>query len=157
MAPVGLNAENWRSDRKDTPYFSTGAVLSVVQLGRLGRTLGHLLAGRDADGFQAAHFAEMTRPSAVNPMFGGGLWRNTRSGRASAIQVERSIDSPLPASFWNQSCLSTRQPPSLVALIGSGGKRVYIWPDEDERIARMANGSSWNDAAFLSRIAPPGA
>lgn len=150
MGPVGLNTGNWRSDANKVPYFSTGTILSVTELGRLGKTLCRLLAGRDADGFSAAHFAEIARPSAVNPMFGGGLWRNSGS---SAIAIERSIDAPLPSSFWRSGCLSPRQPASLAALVGSGGKRVYLWPEDDRRVARFGRSTSWNDAAFLARIA----
>lgn len=153
MRPVGLNARDWRSDRNGVPYFSTGTILSVIELGRLGKTLGHLLAGRNADGFSAVHFTEVTRPSAANPMFGGGLWRNSRAAGSGAIAVERSIDAPLPASVWSKACLSPRQPASLVALIGSGGKRVYLWPESDQRIARFGRSTSWNDAAFLATVA----
>ncbi|RYD48652.1 MAG: twin-arginine translocation signal domain-containing protein [Verrucomicrobiaceae bacterium] len=154
MRPVGLSHWNWRSDRGNNPYFSTGTQLDISELGRLGRTISRLLAGRDCDGFSADAFARMTRPSSVNPMFGGGLWRNTRAARTGAIsiQVERNIDDPRPGSFWNQACLSTRQPPDLVALIGSGGRRVYLWPDQDRRIARLGSSTSWSDAALLSRI-----
>lgn len=154
MSPVGLNAGNWRSDRSDTPYFSTGTELSVQELGRLGRTIASLLRNRNSDGFSAEHFASMTRPSSANPMFGGGLWRNTNARRAGAgvIEVERSIDNPLPASYWSRACLSTRQPSDLVVLIGSGGKRVYLWPEQDRRVARIGSSGSWSDAAFLSGL-----
>lgn len=155
MSPIGLYSGNWRSDRGDIPYFSTGTELSVMELGRLGRTLGRLLSGRDSDGITATDFREMAQPSAVNPMFGGGVWRNSSAGRpgAHAIEVERSIDSPLPSSFWSRACLSTRQPQDFVALIGSGGRRVYIWPGSDRRIARVSSSSSWSDTAFLGRLA----
>ncbi|MES2440308.1 MAG: serine hydrolase domain-containing protein [Verrucomicrobiota bacterium] len=156
MRPIGLSPYNWRSDKSDTPYFSTGTELSVTELGRLGKALALLLDGKDTDGLSSTHFAEMSRPSSVNPMFGGGLWRNSNAARASAfpVEVEKSIDSPLPASFWNRACLSTRQPAGLVALIGSGGKRVYIWPGDEKRIARLGSSTSWNDAYFLSSLAP---
>lgn len=154
MRPIGLSPWNWRSDRGDNPYFSTGTQLDVRELGRLGRAISRLLAGSDSEGFSADAFARITRPSSVNPMFGGGLWRNTRAARPGAvpIQVERNIDDPRPQSFWNQACLSTHQPPGLVALIGSGGRRVYLWPEQDRRIARLGSSLSWSDASLLSRI-----
>lgn len=152
MNPIGLDSRKWRSDGQGIPYFSTGTELSVTELGRLGKTISHLLNGRDADGLSSRHFVEMARPSDVNPMFGGGLWRNTRAARGSSIEVERSIDDPLPASFWNQACLSQRQPADMVALIGSGGRRVYIWPGQDKRVARLGSSDSWSDVAFLSAI-----
>ena len=150
MKPIGLSSENWRSDGQRTPYFSTGTELSVDELGRLGRTIGNLLTGSESHGISASHFSEMARPSAVNPMFGGGIWRNTRAPRGNSIEVEKSIDNPLPASFWNSACLSRQQAADMVALIGSGGRRVYIWPGTEMRIARLGSSSVWSDVAFLS-------
>lgn len=150
MNPIGLSSVNWRSDGQGTPYFSTGTELSVNELGRLGKTIGLLLTGIDSNGIPAGLFREMARTSAVNPMFGGGLWRNTRAPSGNTIEVEKSIDSPVPASFWNNACLSRQQPAEMVALIGSGGRRVYIWPRKDMRIARLGSSSAWSDVAFLA-------
>lgn len=155
MSRIGLNASNWRSDRQGTPYFSTGTELSVDELGRLGFSIGRLLGGKNTHGISAEHFTAMAAPSAVNPMFGGGLWRNSRANRAgaSAIEVERSIDNPMSSGFWNRACLSRSQPTSLVALIGSSGRRVYIWPNEEKQFARLAwSGAKWSDVGFLSRL-----
>lgn len=159
MNPVGLSAGNWRSDKQATPYFSTGNELSVIELGRLGKTIARLLAGHDADGISAEHFAGLSRPSSVNPMFGGGLWRNTNAARAGAVAigVERSIDEPMSSTYWNSACLSRRQPADLVALIGSGGRRVYIWPGQNKCIARLGTSTSWSDAGFLSNLTGAGA
>ncbi len=154
MNPIDLSPDNWRVDRLGTPYFSTGTELSVNELGYLGRTIGRLLAGHDSHGFSAAIFADATRPSSINPMFGGGLWwnRNASLPGAVPIEVESSIDNPLPSSFWNRACLSKSQPARMVALIGSGGRRVYIWPDEGKRVARLGSSNSWSDISFLSNI-----
>ncbi len=155
MRPINLNPGNWRADRQGIPYFSTGTELSVDELGRLGFAIGSLLSGNEVHGISPENFADMASPSAVNPMFGGGLWRNTRATHAdsSGLEVERVIDNPMPASFWNRACLSRNQPASMVALIGSSGRRVYIWPDQEKRFARLAwSGAKWSDVAFLSRL-----
>jgi len=154
MGPVGLSPWNWRSDKLQTPYFSTGTELDVKELGRLGRVIGKLLSGNDSDGFSASHYQDVVRPSAANPMFGGGLWHNANVRRpgAASIRVEGSIDSPLGSAFWSRACLSTRQPGSMVALIGSGGKRVYIWPGSGKCIARIGASTSWSDAGFLGNL-----
>lgn len=154
MNPIGMNSSNWRSDKSGIPYFSTGTELNIAELGRLGRTLGKLLNGHDFKGLSATCFAEIAKPSAINPMFGGGFWHNSNAAlpNAIAIEVEHSIDAPLPASFWNRACLSKQQPPGFAALIGSGGKRIYIWPSTDQRIARLGNSNSWSDVTFLSKL-----
>ncbi|MFT4175671.1 MAG: serine hydrolase domain-containing protein [Luteolibacter sp.] len=154
LRPIGLSSPKWRSDRLDTPYLSTGAEFTVKQLGRLGRTLISLLNGQSSDGIPHEHFAAMTRPSSINPIFGGGLWRNVnaRKSHAAAIEIEFSIDDPLPSSIWHRACLSTRQPGDFVALIGSGGRRIYLWPSQNRLIARLGNSRSWSDVAFLGGV-----
>lgn len=154
MNPIGLSIANWRADKSGVPYFSTGTELDIDELGRLGRTLGELLGGHDFKHISATCFAEMTKPSTVNPMFGGGFWHNINASLPNtiAIEVEHSIDAPLSTTFWNHACLSKQQPANFVALIGSGGRRIYIWPDTDKRIARLGKSNSWNDVTFLSKI-----
>lgn len=149
MAPIGLGSPDWRSDKKGRFYLSTGAELSVDELGRLGRTIARLLAGKSDAGFDPAHFSRITRPSSANPIYGGGLWRNTGS---RGIEVEDALDPPASTGFWRNACLSRRQPSDMVALIGSSGRRVYIWPREQLVIARHGVARSWSDRAFLAGI-----
>ncbi len=153
MDPIGLYAGNWRSDAQQNPYLSTGTQLSINELGRLGFALGRLLSGEDVHGISAEQFAAMARPSTVNPMFGGGIWWNSRVSKpgAVAIEVEGAINHPMSASFWSRACLSRSQPAGFVALIGSSGKRLYIWPD-GRIFARLGSTSSWSDVPFLSRL-----
>jgi hypothetical protein len=82
-------------------------------------------------------------------MFGGGLWRNTGSRE---IEVEDALDPPAPTAFWQNACLSRRQPSDMVALIGSSGRRVFIWPREQLVIARHGVARSWRDVPFLGAL-----
>jgi CubicO group peptidase (beta-lactamase class C family) len=152
MRPIGLSSPDWRSDKKGRFFLSTGAEMSVEELGRLGLTIAALMRGESAAGFDAAIFARMTRPSSVNPMFGGGVWRNAtvRKSGAMAIEVEDAIDPPSSTGFWQNACLSRRQPSELLALIGSSGRRVFIWPSEDQVVARLGRSPSWKDQPFLA-------
>ncbi|BCU77618.1 serine hydrolase domain-containing protein [Luteolibacter sp. LG18] len=155
LGAIGLDSPEWRSDLKGRFYLSTGTKLTVEDLGRLGRTLSHLLRGESADGFDAGVFANVTRPSAANPMFGGGLWRNVQvqRGGVHGIEVEDSIE-PAPASgFWAGACLSTQHPADLVALVGSSGQRVFIWPSKNRVFARLGGSRSWKDRPLLETLA----
>ncbi|MCW1912768.1 serine hydrolase [Luteolibacter sp. GHJ8] len=155
MRPIGLSSPDWRSDRKGRFFLSTGAEMSVEDLWRLGRTVGALLRGESTQGFDAALFARMTRPSAVNPMFGGGIWRNVnaRKGGAFPIEIEDALDPPRGSGFWNSACISRRQPAEMVALVGSSGRRVFIWPAENKVVARLGRAPSWKDGPFLDALA----
>lgn len=149
MVPIGLGSPDWRSDKKGRFFLSTGAELSVDELGKLGRTIGGLLRGESPDGFDPAHYARVTRASAANPMFGGGLWRNA-GGRE--IEVEDALDPPASTGFWQGAGLSRRQSRDFYALIGSSGRRVFIWPREQVVIARHGVARSWRDGPFLRAI-----
>ncbi|MCW1884911.1 beta-lactamase family protein [Luteolibacter flavescens] len=149
MRPIGLGSPDWRSDKKGRFYLSTGAELSVDELGKLGRTIARLLSGDGADGFDAGHFARVTRASAANPMYGGGLWRNA-GGRE--IEVEDALDPAASTGFWQGAGLSRSQPREFYALIGSSGRRVFIWPQEQVVIARHGVARSWRDGAFLRAL-----
>lgn len=155
MRPVGLSSPKWRADLKGRFFLSTGTDLSVEDLGRLGRTLARLLRGEDADGFEASVFSNVMRPSAVNPMFGGGLWRNSRvnSPGAHVVEVEDSLDPVRSSSFWAGACLSRRHPADLVALVGSSGQRVFILPSKDRVFARLGRSPSWKDKPVLDALA----
>lgn len=152
MRPIGLQSRDWRSDGKGRFFLSTGAELSVTDLGRLGRTLVELLSGRDAAGIRAGDFRMVTRTSSANPIFGGGLWRNRNAGRGRPVELEDVLDSPRPASFWKAACLSNRQPSSMVALIGSAGQRVFIWPQEGKVLVRLGFSGSWKDLPLMAVV-----
>ena len=154
MSPLGLSSPKWRSDGMGRFYLSTGAELSVGELGKLGRAIAALLRGESAGGIDAASFAAMARPSAVNPMFGGGLWRNGHARKAGAveIEVEDALDPPRNSEFWKSACLSLKHSTDLVALIGSSGRRVLIWPSQDRVVARLGVAASWKDRPFLEAL-----
>jgi CubicO group peptidase (beta-lactamase class C family) len=154
MRPIGLRSSDWRADGRGRYYLSTGAKMTVEDLGKLGRTLASLLRGNSADGFDAGAFAEVARPSPANPMFGGGLWRNGQAGRgARLIEVEDALDPPRSPGFWANACLSPRHSPNLAMLVGSSGQRVAIWPSQDRVFARLGASRSWQDGPLLNALA----
>ena len=42
--------------------------------------------------------------------------------------------------------------PGWLAMVGSGGKRVYVLPSRDLVGARLGHAKSWNDGAFLRAL-----
>lgn len=149
MGPVGIHSSKWRSDAKGRYYLSTGVEPSVANLGNLGNAVAAWINGRSAAGISAAHFQEATRPSAANVMFGGGLWYNRNAARSGSrrVEIEEVLDPPRSPSFWRSVCLSKNQPAGMVAMIGSSGQRIYVWPD-GRVIARLGRGK-WKDGRVL--------
>lgn len=145
MRPFGLSSPEWRSDLKGRFYLSTGAELSVTDLGRLGRSLAALASGQDAGGIAAIDFRRATQPSRVNPMFGGGVWWNRNAGGGREVEVEEALDPPKGREFWGRACFSNRQPKTLLGLVGSAGQRVFVWPESGRVVARLGSADGWED------------
>lgn len=153
MGPIGLDSPKWRSDLKGRCFLSTGAELTVEDLGKLGRTLAKLLRGERSDGFDPGIYSDVTKSSTANPIFGGGLWKNIRASSGHAAEIEDCLDPPRSSSFWSSACLSKRHPADLIALIGSAGQRVFIWPAKDQVFVRLGRSPQWKDAPLLEALA----
>ncbi len=151
---IGLRSRDWRRDGKDRYYLSTGAEYSVRELGKLGRTLGHLAKGENDAGLDSGIFRDLASPRGANPMFGAGIWwnRNAAKGGAIPIEPERMLDGVHDPGLWSRACLSPRVDPGWLTVVGSGGKRVYVLPEKDIVIARLGRASGWNDGAFLEGV-----
>ncbi len=154
MRRIGISSPDWRKDLAGHYYLSTGAEWNVRDLGKLGRIVAKLAQGSDTAGLKAGVFQNLASPRAANPMVAAGLWwnRNAASPGAFSIEPERQIDFVRPPSFWQHACLGTGVDSGWLAMVGSGGKRVYILPSREWVVARLDRARSWNDAAFLRAI-----
>jgi CubicO group peptidase (beta-lactamase class C family) len=154
MGRIGISSPNWRQDAGGKYYLSTGAEFSVNDLGRLGTTVAKLSAGSDSVGLSSEIFRDLTAPRAANPMFSAGIWWNRNASRPGAIsaQPERNIDAPRPPTFWQNASLAAGIDPGWLALVGSGGKRVYVLPEQGLVIARVSRAGGWDDGAFLRAV-----
>ncbi|MES2921905.1 MAG: serine hydrolase domain-containing protein [Verrucomicrobiota bacterium] len=154
MGGIGISSPDWRKDEGGRFYLSTGAQFSVRDLGRLGQVVATLADGRDAAGLEGDVFRDLASPRTANPMVASGIWwnRNAAKSAAFSIEPERNIDAVRPPSFWQLACLGSDLDPGWLAMVGSGGKRVYVLPSEDLVIARLGRSSGWNDGAFLRAV-----
>jgi CubicO group peptidase (beta-lactamase class C family) len=154
MGEIGISSPDWRKDLAGNFYLSTGAQFSVRDLGRLGLVVAKLTAGEDTAKLDSGIFRDLASPRAANPMVGCGIWwnRNATSPGAFAIEPERNLDTVRPAAFWRLACLGPDLDPDWLAMVGSGGKRVYVLPSRGLVVARLGRSSSWNDGAFLRAV-----
>jgi CubicO group peptidase (beta-lactamase class C family) len=154
MRQIGISSPDWRKDLTGHYYLSTGAQFSLKDLGKLGQVIAKLASGTDAAGLQSAVFRDLASPRAANPMVSAGIWWNRNASRKGAfsIEPERNIDDVRPPLFWQLASLATDLNPDWLAIVGSGGKRIYVLPSQDLVIARLDRSTSWNDAEFLRAI-----
>jgi len=154
MRRIHVFSPDWRKDEAGKFYLSTGAQFSVEDLGRLGQTVARLARGNNAAGLKAEVFQDFAAPRSANPMVAAGIWWNRHAEKPGAfpIEPERHLDKVHPPSFWNFACLANSIDPDWLAMVGSGGKRVYVLPSRDLVVARLGHSSCWNDGAFLRAI-----
>ncbi|MEO7098465.1 MAG: serine hydrolase domain-containing protein [Luteolibacter sp.] len=151
MGRIGISSPDWRKDMTGHDYLSTGAEFSVRDLGKLGRVAAKLANGENAAALKSRVFRDLASPRMANPMVAAGIWWNRNAAKAGAfsIEPERNLNAVRPPSFWQLACLASDTDPDWLAMVGSGGKRVYVLPSRDLVIARLDRSASWNDGAFL--------
>lgn len=154
MRQIGISSPDWRKDLEGHYYLSTGAEFSLKDLGKIGQVIAKLASGNDAAGLQSGVFRDLASPRAANPMVSAGIWWNRNATRKGAISIEpeRNIDDVRPPSFWQLASLANDLDPDWLAIVGSGGKRIYVLPSRDVVIARLGRSATWNDASFLRGI-----
>jgi len=154
MAAIGLTSPGWRHDRAGTPYLSTGAEFSVRELGRLGECISSLVRGSDTAGVRATDFQELARPTPPNPMVSAGIWWNRQAAAPGArgVEPEEMLGDARAPAFWQTACLQPSADPGWLALVGSGGKRVYVLPDRRIVLVRLARAPGWRDGGLLRAV-----
>ena len=142
----------WRRDDKGRMFLSTGARMSARDLLPAAR---EVLAGmgRGHGKWPVSVRSLLSSGTAQNGMYALGFWLNRAacSGAAREIDVEDSLHPPPDEKFWRDGCLSRAAPSDLLAMIGTGGQRVYVVPSRRLIFVRLASGGAFSDAEFLGR------
>jgi len=152
LVPAGIAYTDWRLDQTGHAFFSTGWRARAQDLLRLGT----LVAARGKHWFTSivpgTPFEQAAGGSAANPAYGLSFWLNANASRPDAIpgDVEEAIGHREIA--WSRFCLSRHAPSDLIALVGSGGQRVYISRSAKLVAARTGHGGGFSDTGFLDRL-----
>lgn len=141
----------WRLDGSGKPYLSTGARLTARDLAGAGRVMLQRLRAGGGKGWPEEVRRALANGSPANPMYALGFWINRNAALAAAqeMDAETTLADERTAEFWARTCLSRAAPPDLVAMVGSGGRRVYVVPSQDLVVVRLGSGGGFSDPAFL--------
>lgn len=143
----------WRRDGQGRLFFSTGAKMSARELlPAANEALAGM--GRGSGAWPSAVRSLLCSGTSQNPMYALGFWLNRGAALRGAreIDIEDSLDPPPPGKFWRNGCMAKAAPPDLLAMVGSGGQRVYIVPSRSLVVIRYGAGGGFSDAEFLGRL-----
>ena len=142
----------WRRDKQGRMFFSTGARMSAYDLLPAAREV-LVGMGRSPGRWPAAVRGLLASGTPQNGMYALGFWLNRSAATRGAreIDVEDSLDPCPRTGFWRNGCLSLSAPSDLLAMIGSGGQRVYVVPSRGLIVIRLARGGRFSDAEVLRR------
>lgn len=150
---LDASADPWRKDLVGNSYFSTGALLSVPQFLRFGDIV--LNQGRpNLTRWFSADLSPLKDPRVGLPIYALGFWRNqgVRLTNALTVNIECAIGETKDLSFWKRARISPEAPADLLAMVGSGGQRLYVVPSRKLVILRLGNTRNFDDAAFLREL-----
>lgn len=149
---LGVVPAGWRTDQRGHFYLSAGAELTPSDLLKIGRfvlnngRVGLFHSPIPRDRLQRAFVG-----TDANAAYGLGFWLNVRASRRDAVErdVEQALALDLRSAEWARTCLSRHAPNDLVAMVGSGGQRVYISPSLKLVVVRLGRPSRFRDPEFL--------
>jgi CubicO group peptidase (beta-lactamase class C family) len=144
--PLDIDVDAWTHDRAGNPLIHSGLSLSAEEWAKFGNYLNrarnglstHLLSGHILEPLFIGH--------AANPAYGLGFWLNRpppepRRQSIKVLQLAIDGDQLYPGG-----------PRDLIAAIGSGHQTLYMIPSRDLVIVRFADGGTFSDGDFLSRL-----
>lgn len=154
FTPLGITPADWRRDGSGNPFQSAGAKLSPRDLAKIGefvRTRGRAWI---VPAIPQSAFIGAFAGSQANTMYGLSFWLNVnaREPGAATLSIEGTLGQKRSPAAWRKSCISPAAPSDLVAMVGSGGIRVYIVSSRKLVIVRTGEGRTFNDATFLGRL-----
>ncbi len=155
LASLGIRPRGWRFDGSGNIYLSAGAVLSGNDLLKLAQlVLENGRAGRARRIIPEKTLRLALTGSAANPAYGFGFWLNGNASSPAARErdVESALGSRLSRPEWRRMCLSRCAPPDMVAMVGSGGQRVYVIPSRRMVIVRLGRPGGFQDPAFFRAL-----
>jgi CubicO group peptidase (beta-lactamase class C family) len=153
LSPLGIAGVDFREDTHGNPLLASGFRLSALQWAQLGELIlgGGKYRGRQI--VRPEYLAECFRGTRINPMFGMGFWLNHKAPNAREVDVEKMLNLPWGHQDWQATCLSREAPRDMIAAIGSGYQRMFIFPSMNVVVVRQGRDDGrFSDSHFLSLL-----
>jgi len=149
LRPLGLGRQRYLADKAGNPLLAAGFVLTPAQWAKLGKAV---MAG-GAPVLHGGSLKPALHGSDANPMFGFGFWNNhLASSGAREVDPEEQLALKWYNQQWRNTCICRSAPSDLVAAVGSGGQRMYIFPSLGMIVVRQGFITKFSDGAFLRTL-----
>lgn len=147
LRPLGLGPQRYLADREGNPLLATGFMLSARQWARMGQ----LILNGGSPIVSPHSLALCFRGSAANCAFGMGFWNNVEAGDSAGreLDVEDMLEPKWYRQNWRNVCICHAAPSDMVAAIGSGYQRLFVFPSMQMIIVRQGQFGHFSDGEFL--------
>ena len=142
---LGLGSQRYLKDRAGNPLLAAGWKLSARQWAKLGQ----LALADGAPVVSAASLAQCWKGSPPNRAFAFGWWNNRSAPSGHEFGFEEMLVPKWSRQDWRGATLCRDAPSDLVACIGSGYQRLYVFPSLHLVVVRQGSGGKFSDAHFL--------
>lgn len=157
LNPIGMKVAQWEHDGAGNLMLSYGASVTAREWAKFGRLMLEqgMVQGRPI--LPQNDLETCRKGSIAMPGYGMALWLNapmpdTFHGIFLGLAAVPSFTSGGPTGL-----IEPGGPASLYSMNGSGDNRVYLYPDRQRIVVRLARGgmlSAWSDARFLDLLPP---
>ncbi len=147
LGPMGLGPQRYLEDREGNPLLATGFMMTARRWARMGEVI--LQGGKPV--VSSSLLAQAFRGSSANCAFGMGFWNNRAAGDSSAreFDIEDMLEPKWYRQNWQHCCICRDAPSDMVAAVGSGYQRLFVFPSQQLVVVRLGNFGRCNDGEFL--------
>lgn len=147
LAPMGLGPQRYLEDREGNPLLATGFMMTARRWAKMGELI--LDGGKPV--VSSSSLAQAFRGSSANCAFGMGFWNNRAAGDSSCreFDIEDMLEPKWYRQNWQHACICRDAPSDMVASVGSGYQRLFVFPSQQLVVVRLGQFGRCNDGEFL--------
>ena len=144
--PLDIDTPYWKHDDAGNPLMHAGLGLSYEDWGKFGEFVRSELSDQQKQSIRHQLFKVLFIGHEANPAYGISFWLN-RPPPDPRLQRMTDLQPALDGEM-----LYPGGPRDVYAALGTAKQRLYIIPSQDLVIVRFAEGGSFSDGDFLSRL-----
>jgi CubicO group peptidase (beta-lactamase class C family) len=142
---LGLGSQRYLKDSAGNPLLAAGWILTARQWAKIGE----VALNGGAPVVSGSSISQCWRGSGANRAFSLGWWNNRNAPGGREFDIESMLVPKWHRQSWGGTVLCRNAPSDVVACIGSGYQRLYVFPSMNLIVVRNGSGGRFSDAQFL--------